>query len=62
MFGKVREVRQRETVPFWPRSPYGVAKVFSYWAAINYRESYGVPASNGILSNPRKPAGVPKCL
>ena len=56
MFGKVQEVPQTETTPFWPRSPYGVAKVFAYWATVNYRESYGLCASNGILFQPREPA------
>ncbi len=55
MFGKVQEVPQRETTPFWPRSPYGVAKVFSYWATVNYRESYGMHTSNGILFNHESP-------
>jgi GDPmannose 4,6-dehydratase len=55
MFGKAQEVPQTETTPFWPRSPYGVAKVFSYWATVNYRESYGVRASNGILFNHESP-------
>jgi GDPmannose 4,6-dehydratase len=55
MFGKVQEVPQTETTPFWPRSPYGVAKIFSYWATINYRESYGLHASNGILFNHESP-------
>ena len=55
MFGKVQEVPQRETTPFWPRSPYAVAKVFSYWATVNYRESYGLEASNGILFNHESP-------
>jgi len=55
MFGKVQEVPQKETTPFWPRSPYGVAKVFSYWATVNYRESYGLHASNGILFNHESP-------
>jgi len=55
MFGKVQEVPQTETTPFWPRSPYAVAKVFSYWATINYRESYGLHASNGILFNHESP-------
>jgi GDPmannose 4,6-dehydratase len=55
MFGKVQEVPQTETTPFWPRSPYGVAKMFSYWATINYRESYGLHASNGILFNHESP-------
>ena len=55
MFGKVQEVPQTEKTPFWPRSPYGVAKVFSYWATVNYRESYGLCASNGILFNHESP-------
>ena len=55
MYGKVQEVPQRETTPFWPRSPYGVAKVFSYWATLNYRESYGMHANNGILFNHESP-------
>jgi GDPmannose 4,6-dehydratase len=55
MFGKAQAVPQTETTPFWPRSPYGVAKVFSYWATVNYRESYGLNASNGILFNHESP-------
>jgi GDPmannose 4,6-dehydratase len=55
MFGKVQQVPQTETTPFWPRSPYGVAKVFAYWATVNYRESYGLIASNGILFNHESP-------
>ena len=55
MFGKVQEVPQTEKTPFWPRSPYGVAKVFAYWATVNYRESYGLHASNGILFNHESP-------
>jgi GDPmannose 4,6-dehydratase len=55
MFGKVQEVPQTETTPFWPRSPYGAAKVFSYWATVNYRESYALHASNGILFNHESP-------
>jgi GDPmannose 4,6-dehydratase len=55
MFGKVQEVPQTERTPFWPRSPYGVAKVFSFWATVNYRESYGMHASNGILFNHESP-------
>jgi GDPmannose 4,6-dehydratase len=55
MFGKVQEVPQTETTPFWPRSPYGVAKLFAYWATVNYRESYGLIASNGILFNHESP-------
>jgi GDPmannose 4,6-dehydratase len=55
MYGQAREVPQTEKTPFWPRSPYGVAKVFSYWATVNYRESYGLNASNGILFNHESP-------
>jgi GDPmannose 4,6-dehydratase len=55
MFGKVQEVPQTERTPFWPRSPYGVAKLFAYWATVNYRESYGIHASNGILFNHESP-------
>jgi GDPmannose 4,6-dehydratase len=55
MYGKVQAVPQTETTPFWPRSPYGVAKVFSYWATVNYRESYALHASNGILFNHESP-------
>jgi GDPmannose 4,6-dehydratase len=55
MFGKVQEVPQRETTPFWPRSPYGCAKVFGHWITVNYRESYGMHASCGILFNHESP-------
>jgi GDPmannose 4,6-dehydratase len=55
MFGLVQEVPQRETTPFYPRSPYGCAKVFAYWLTVNYRESYGMHASNGILFNHESP-------
>ncbi len=55
MFGKVQEVPQSETTPFWPRSPYGCAKVFSYWLTVNFRESYDLFASNGILFNHESP-------
>jgi GDPmannose 4,6-dehydratase len=55
MFGKVQEVPQRETTPFYPRSPYGVAKLYAYWATRNYRESYGMFACNGILFNHESP-------
>jgi len=55
MFGKAQTVPQGEKTPFWPRSPYGVAKVFSYWATVNYRESYDLQASNGILFNHESP-------
>ncbi|HEU5069812.1 MAG TPA: GDP-mannose 4,6-dehydratase [Verrucomicrobiae bacterium] len=55
MFGMVQEVPQKETTPFYPRSPYGAAKVYSYWITVNYRESYGMHASNGILFNHESP-------
>jgi len=55
MFGKVQEVPQKETTPFYPRSPYGCAKVFAYWITVNYRESYGLFACNGILFNHESP-------
>ena len=55
MFGKVQAVPQTETTPFWPRSPYAVAKVYAYWAAVNYRESYGMYTTNGILFNHESP-------
>jgi GDPmannose 4,6-dehydratase len=55
MFGKVQEVPQRETTPFWPRSPYGCAKVYGHWITVNYRESYGMHASCGILFNHESP-------
>ncbi|MBC2661971.1 GDP-mannose 4,6-dehydratase [Novosphingobium flavum] len=55
MFGKVQAVPQTEDTPFWPRSPYGVAKLFGHWATVNYRESYGMFASSGILFNHESP-------
>ncbi len=55
MFGKVMEIPQRETTPFYPRSPYGVAKVYAYWITVNYREAYGMYACNGILFNHESP-------
>ena len=55
LFGKVAEVPQRETTPFYPRSPYGVAKLYSYWIVVNYREAYDLFASNGILFNHESP-------
>ena len=55
MFGKVQEVPQRETTPFYPRSPYGAAKVYAYWITVNYREAYGFYACNGILFNHESP-------
>ena len=55
LYGKVQEIPQRETTPFYPRSPYGVAKLYSFWAVKNYREAYGLHASNGILFNHESP-------
>jgi GDPmannose 4,6-dehydratase len=55
MYGKVVETPQRETTPFYPRSPYGVAKVYAYWITVNYREAYGLFACNGILFNHEGP-------
>src|SRR6266403_2242393 len=55
LYGKVQEIPQRETTPFYPRSPYGAAKVYSYWLTVNYRESYGLFACNGILFNHESP-------
>jgi GDPmannose 4,6-dehydratase len=55
MFGKVQESPQTEDTPFYPRSPYGVAKLYAYWITVNYREAYGFHASNGILFNHESP-------
>lgn len=55
LFGKVQEVPQRETTPFYPRSPYAVAKLYAYWITVNYREAYGMYACNGILFNHESP-------
>ena len=55
MFGKVQEIPQKETTPFYPRSPYGCAKLFSHWQTVNYREAYGLFACNGILFNHESP-------
>lgn len=55
MFGKVQETPQRETTPFYPRSPYGVAKVYGHWITVNYRESYGMYCTSGILFNHESP-------
>jgi GDPmannose 4,6-dehydratase len=55
MYGKVREVPQTESTPFYPRSPYGAAKVYAYWITVNYREAYGLYACNGILFNHESP-------
>ncbi|HWS15495.1 MAG TPA: GDP-mannose 4,6-dehydratase, partial [Candidatus Methylomirabilis sp.] len=55
MYGKVQEVPQTETTPFYPRSPYAAAKLYAYWITVNYREAYGIHASNGILFNHESP-------
>jgi GDPmannose 4,6-dehydratase len=55
LFGKVQEIPQKETTPFYPRSPYAVAKLYAYWIVVNYRESYGMYACNGILFNHESP-------
>ena len=55
LFGKVQEIPQRETTPFYPRSPYAVAKLYAYWITVNYREAYGIYACNGILFNHESP-------
>src|SRR5437868_7951735 len=55
MFGKAQETPQRETTPFYPRSPYGVAKVYGHWITVNYRESYNLYAVAGILFNHESP-------
>lgn len=55
LFGKAHETPQRETTPFYPRSPYGAAKLYAYWITVNYREAYGIYASNGILFNHESP-------
>ncbi len=55
LYGKAQEVPQRETTPFYPRSPYAAAKLYAYWIAVNYREAYGIHASNGILFNHESP-------
>src|SRR5262249_28956991 len=55
LFGLVQETPQKETTPFYPRSPYGAAKLYAYWITINYREAYGINASNGILFNHESP-------
>lgn len=58
LYGLVQEVPQRETTPFYPRSPYGVAKLYGYWIVVNYREAYGMHASNGILFNHESRCGA----
>ena len=55
LYGKVAEIPQRETTPFYPRSPYSVAKLYAYWITVNYREAYGLYAANGILFNHESP-------
>ena len=55
LYGKVMEVPQNETTPFYPRSPYGAAKLYAYWITVNYREAYGIYACNGILFNHESP-------
>jgi GDPmannose 4,6-dehydratase len=55
MFGRVLEVPQKETTPFWPRSPYGVAKVYGHWITVNYRESFNLFACSGMLFNHESP-------
>lgn len=55
LYGKAQEIPQKETTPFYPRSPYGVAKLYGYWITVNYREAYGMHASNGILFNHESP-------
>src|SRR6476620_9642403 len=55
LYGLVQEIPQKETTPFYPRSPYGVAKLYGYWITVNYREAYGIYASNGILFNHESP-------
>ena len=55
MFGKVRQIPQDENTPFYPRSPYGVAKVYAHWITVNYREAYNIFACNGILFNHESP-------
>jgi len=62
MYGKVMEVPQKETTPFYPRSPYGVAKLYAYWIVKNYRESYGMYACNGILFNHESPKRGPRFI
>ena len=55
LYGKVREIPQTETTPFYPRSPYACAKLYAYWCTVNYREAYGIYACNGILFNHESP-------
>ena len=62
LFGKVVEVPQKETTPFYPRSPYGVAKQYGYWITKNYREAYGLFAVNGILFNHERTGAMPRIM
>lgn len=62
LYGEVQEIPQRETTPFYPRSPYAVAKMYAYWIAVNYREAYGIYACNGILFNHESPAEARRLL
>ena len=55
LYGLVQEIPQKESTPFYPRSPYGVAKLYAYWITVNYRESYGMYACNGVLFNHESP-------
>ena len=55
LYGLVQEVPQKESTPFYPRSPYGVAKLYAYWITVNYREAYGMYACNGVLFNHESP-------
>jgi GDPmannose 4,6-dehydratase len=59
LYGKVREIPQTELTPFYPRSPYGVAKQYAFWIVVNYREAYGMHATNGILFNHESPRRGP---
>src|SRR4051794_29085336 len=62
LYGKVRETPQSETTPFYPRSPYGMAKLYAYWITVNYREAYGRHASNGICSIKKARSGAKRSL
>src|SRR3546814_5351084 len=55
LYGKAQEIPQNEKTPFYPRSPYAAAKLYAYWITVNYREAYGIHASNGILFNHESP-------
>src|SRR5262249_14623995 len=62
LFGKAQEIPQKETTPFYPRSPYAAAKLYAYWITVNYREAYGMHASNGILFNHESPIAAKRSL